>query len=196
MLAVCPGFNVTGVASPVAPNREPATEIEEIVTGPVPEEVSVTACVAVLFTTTPPNETVVALRVSAGAAAFSCNEATFAVLPDVAVTVTVCALVTEDAFAVKAVLVAVAGTVTELGTVTALLLLVMDTLTPPVGAEPDKLTVHESASDPVMVVLLQDTALTDGTTVLPVPLRLTVALGALLEKVSCPVEELALNGSN
>jgi hypothetical protein len=196
MAAVCPGFNVTGVVIPVTPNREPATETDEIVTGAEPEEVSVTVWVAVLFTTSPPKETLVAFRVSAGAAAFSCSEADFELLPDVAVKVADCALVTEAALAVKAALVAVAGTVTEVGTVTALLLLVMDTLRPPVGADPDRLTVHASASDPVIEVLLQDTALTVGTTVEPVPFRLTVAVGALLEMVSCPVEELAVVGSN
>ena len=66
-------------------------------------------------------------------------------LPDVAVRVTDWALLTEAAFAVNVALVAVAGTVTELGTVTMLLLLERLTLWPPVGAEPDKLTVHVSA---------------------------------------------------
>jgi len=42
----------------------------------------------------------------------------------------------------------------------------MDTLTPPVGAEPVKLTVQASASDPVIEVLLHETALTVGATVL------------------------------
>ena len=189
---------MTGVVIPVAPNREPATEIDEIVTGPVPEEVSVTVCVAVLFTSTPPNETLVALSVSAGVAAFSCSEIETACeeLPVVAVSITDCALLAEATFAVKAALVAVAGTITEPGTVTALLLLARLTLTPPVGAEPDKLTVQVSASDPVMDVLPQETALKVGVAVVPVPLRLTVAVGALLEMVSCPVVEFAVVGSN
>jgi hypothetical protein len=118
------------------------------------------------------------------------------VLPVAAVNVTVCAVVTEAALAVNVALVAVAGTITEAGTVTALLLLVRDTLRPPVGAEPERLTVHVSASDPVMDVLVQDTALTVGAVVVPVPVRLTVAAGALLEMVSCPVAELAVVGLN
>ena len=65
-MAVCPGFNVTGVVIPVAPNREPATERDEIVTGAVPEEVRVTDFVASAPTFTLPNATDVALRVSAG----------------------------------------------------------------------------------------------------------------------------------
>ena len=65
MVAFCPGFRVTGVVIPAAPNREPATEIEEIVTGAVPDEVRVTDCVAVLPTATFPNDTDVELSVSA-----------------------------------------------------------------------------------------------------------------------------------
>jgi hypothetical protein len=196
MVAVCPGFSVVGIVIPVAPNRAPATETDEIVTGAVPEEVSVTVCVAELFTTTPPNEILLAFSVSFGVPTFSCSESALEVLPVVAVTVADCALVTEATFAVKVALVAVAGTVTTLGTVTALLLLARPTLTPPVGAEPDRLTVHESASVPVIELLLQLTALTVGATVDPVPLRLTVAVGALLEIDNCPAVELAVLGPN
>jgi hypothetical protein len=118
------------------------------------------------------------------------------VFADVAVRVADCALLTEATLAVNDALVAVAGTVIEPGTVTALLLLERLTLWPPVGAEPDKLTVHVSASAPVMEVLLHDTALTVGVTVVPVPLKTTVAVGALLEIVNCPVSELAVVGLN
>jgi hypothetical protein len=104
--------------------------------------------------------------------------------------------VTDATFAVKAALVAVAGTVTEAGRDAALLLLVRLTQTPPVGADPDKLTVHVSASEPVIDVLLQTTLLTTGDTVVPVPLRLTAAVEALLEIVNCPFDELAVVGSN
>jgi hypothetical protein len=76
------------------------------------------------------------------------------------------------------------------------LLLDRPTLTPPVGAEPDKLTVHESANDPVIDVLLQEIACTIGATAVPVPLRVTVAVGALLDIVNCPVTEFADVGSN
>ena len=65
-MAVCLGFKVTGVVIPVAPNREPATEIEEIVTGAVPEEVRVTDCLPVLPTATFPNDTDVVFRVRDG----------------------------------------------------------------------------------------------------------------------------------
>jgi hypothetical protein len=84
-------------------------------------------------------------------------------------------------------LVAVAGTVTEPGTATELLLLARLTVRPPVGAAPDRLTVHTSASDPVIEVLLQETALTVGITAMPAPPMLTVAVGALLVIVTMPV---------
>ncbi len=91
--------------------------------------------------------------------------------------------------AVKIALVAVAGTVTEPGTVTAALLLDRPTLSPPVGAEPDRLTVQESASDPVIERLLQFNALTVGVPAAPVALRLIAEVVALLEIINCPVTE-------
>lgn len=72
MVAVCPEFKVTGVVIPVAPKREPATEIDEIVTGAVPEEVRVKDCFPMLPTETLPNESEGALTLSeADVAAFS-----------------------------------------------------------------------------------------------------------------------------
>jgi hypothetical protein len=65
MIALCPGFKVTGAVIPTAPNREPATEIDEIVTGAVPEELTATDLVAVVPTGTLPNDTDEVLKVSA-----------------------------------------------------------------------------------------------------------------------------------
>jgi hypothetical protein len=195
-VTACPGFSVAGRLTPEAENPLPVTVREFTVTGAVPLEVKVTVWVVGLFTTTPPNETLVAFRVSVGVPALSCSETVREELPVVAVSVADCALVTDATFAVKVALVAVAGTVRALGTVTAVVLLARLTLIPPVGAEPDRLTVHESANDPVIEVLLQLTALTVGATVVPAPLRVTVAPGALLEIVNCPVDELAVVGSN
>ena len=174
----------------------PVTATEFTVTAAVPLEVSVTVCVVALFITTLPNETLVVFRLRAGEAAFSCSETAFEVLPVVAVSVTDCALLTEATFAVKTALVAVAGTVTEVGRVTAPLVLARLTLSPPVGAEPDKVTLQESASVPVIEVLPHDTALTVGVTAVPVPVTLTAGVGALLEIVNCPVTELAVVGLN
>lgn len=138
-----------------------------------------------------------ALMVSAGVAAFNCSARLFEELPDDALTVADCAVVTDATLAVKDAALAVAGTVTELGTVTALLLLESATVTPPVGAVPDNVTVHESLSAPVIEVLPQETPLTVGAAEVPVPLRVTEELeDALLEIVNCPVVDAALVGSN
>jgi hypothetical protein len=195
-LDVCPGLRVTGRLVDGMEKPLPVTVMELTVNGAVPLEVNVTVCVVGVFTTTLPNGILVAFRLSNGVAALSCSETDFDVLPVAAVIVADCALLTEDTVAVNAALDAVAGTVTELGTVTALLLLARETLTPPVGADPDRLTVHESASAPVIELLLHETALTVGAIAVPVPLRLMVAVGAVLDMVSCPVTELALVGAN
>jgi len=180
----CPGFNVAGRLTAETEKPVPVTATEFTVAAAVPLEVSVTACVIELFTTTPPKEILVAFRLNAAEAAFSCRENACEEVVVVAVRVTDCALLTEATVAVNVALVAVAGTVTELGTVTALLLLARLTLRPPVGAEPERLTEQESAKDPVIEALPQLTALMVGATVVPVPLRLTEAVGALLEIVN------------
>ena len=195
-VSVWPGLRVAGTRTGEPEKPLPVTITEFTVTGAVPLEVSVTVCVVELFNTTAPNEMPVAFRVSAGVAEFSCSETALEALPVVAVNSTACALDTEATFAVNTALVAAAGTVTELGTVTAASLLVSPTMSPPVGAVPDKLTVHASASDPLIDVLLQDTALTVGVTLVPVPLRLMIAVGALLEIVNCPVTAPAEVGLN
>jgi hypothetical protein len=107
------------------------------------------------FTTTLPKETLVALMLSVGTAALSCRANPIDVPPALAVMVADCAALTDDTVAVKPVLVAVAGTVTDAGTATAGLLLETLTTTPPVGAEPVNVTVHASVPDPVMDALLQ-----------------------------------------
>jgi hypothetical protein len=79
-------------------------------------------------------------------------------------------------------LVAPAGTVTVLGTVTAELLLDRFTLRPPLGAEVLSITMQASVPDPVMAPLLQDSALNPAGAAVPVPLRLITA--------ELPVDEL------
>jgi hypothetical protein len=78
--------------------------------------------------------------------------------------------------AVNPALVAFAGTVTVLGIVTAELLLDRLTLSPPLGAAAVSVTVHASVPDPVMVPLLQYSALSAAGAAVPVPLRLTTAV--------------------
>ena len=89
--------------------------------------------------------------------------------------------------------VALAGTVTALGTETTPLLLDRLTASPPLGAAPFSVTVQESAPDAVIVVFVHDIAL-NAAAAEPVPLRLIRALGLLeelLEIVTPPVNELA-----
>jgi len=62
---------VTGVLTPTAPKSDPATEMEEIVTGDLPVDERVMECVAVWPIFTLPKETVVALTLRVGVAACS-----------------------------------------------------------------------------------------------------------------------------
>ena len=165
-------------------------------TATVPLDVTVTDFDTAVPTETLPKESEVAVRLRVADAAFSCSEIAFELLPVVAVKVTDCVLLTGVTFAVKAALVAPDKTVTELGIETAELLAPSPTLNPPAGAGPDRLTVHESAIDPVIEVVTQETELTVGVPVAPVPLRLSVCDDTLLEIVSCPVIEFAVVGSN
>ena len=146
--------------------------------------------------TTAPKPMLVAFTLRAAAAAFNCSETDFELLPLDAVTLAVVAVLTAATLAVKVAEVAVAGIVREPGTVTEPLLLARATLTPPEGADPESVTVQESASAPVMDVLPHAIALTVGTVVDPVPLKLTVAAGALLDTASWPVTDPAVFGLN
>jgi hypothetical protein len=122
-------------------------------------------------------------------------------LPALAVIVTACAVATEDTVAVNPALVAFAGTVTALGTVTAELLLDRLTLRPPLAAAPFSVTVQASVPDPVMDALLQESALSaaGGVSAVPVPLRLITAaplVEELLMTVIAPVSVPAAAGLN
>jgi hypothetical protein len=99
-------------------------------------------------------------------------------------------------------LVAFAGTVTVLGTFTAELVLDRLTLNPPLGAAAVSVTVHVSVPDPVMVPLLQYSALSPAVAAgaaVPMPLRLTTVVllvDELLVMVNCPVAAPAVAGLN
>jgi hypothetical protein len=102
---------------------------------------------------------------------------------------------------VNSALVAIAGTVTVLGTVTAELLLDRFTTSPPLGADVVSVTVQASEPDPVMAPLLQDSALNAAAPVpvVPVPLKLitgALVVDKLLAMVSCPVAVPAATGLN
>ena len=128
-MAVCPGFKVTGVVIPAAPNREPTTVIEEIVIGAVPEEVRVTDWVPVLPTATFPNDTDAVFRVSAATPVGESVMLNVCVIPPaLALMVPVCAVLTPSTVVVNAALVAPFATVTRAGTTTAPSLVDMATL--------------------------------------------------------------------
>lgn len=63
---VWPGLRVWGAVIPDAVNREPATEMPEIVTGAVPVDVKVTVFVIVCPTVTSPKSTLAELTLRAG----------------------------------------------------------------------------------------------------------------------------------
>jgi hypothetical protein len=183
----CPGLSVDGNELPESEKPAPLTEAELIVTGAVPVELSVIGCTTGVLTMTVPNPIDVAFTVRVAEDALSCSETVLDVLPEVAVRIADCAVLTAAALATKDAVVAAAGTVREPGTVTELLLLARLTMRPPVGAALDRLTVQESATEPVMEVSLQEIALTVGVTAAPAPLMLIVAVGALLVMVTMPV---------
>ena len=144
-----------------------------MVTGAVPLELIVTDCVAGVFNTTLPKEMLVALMLSVGVRAFNCRVKLLETVPALAVSVTAWAVLTDDTAALNPELVALAGTVTVVGTVTAPLLLDRLTLSPPLGAAPLSVTVHASVTDPVIDALLQERVLN----VAPLRRALTVASG-------------------
>ena len=132
--AVWPGLKVTGNARPDIANPVPLIVAELTVAGTFPVEVRTSDCVVGTFTVTPPKDTLVALALIAGVAAFSCMAKVTVPLFSVAERVAVCAEVTDETVAVNDALAAPAGTITEAGTVTILLLLARLTLTPPLAA--------------------------------------------------------------
>jgi hypothetical protein len=164
------GFTVTGKVAPDTVNPVPVNAAELMVTGAVPLELSVTGNVVGVFSVTLPNARLAGLMVSVGAAAFNCRAKVFDTPPVLAVRVTDCAVVTEVTVAVNPALVALAGTTTVAGTVTAVLLLLNPTLTPPLPAAELSVTVQLSLPAPVRDALVQDTELNVPDTAVPVPL--------------------------
>ena len=108
--------------------------------------------------------------------------------------VAVCDDVNEATLAVKPTVLAEAGTLTDAGIVTTLLLLERVTLIP-LGAAADSVTVQASVPAAVIEALLHVRLLSVGCVVLvplwPVPCSLTLAVGVLVElvvTVNCPDE--------
>jgi hypothetical protein len=104
-----------------------------------------------------------------GTSAFNCKLNSFETLAASAVNVTFCVAPTDSTFAVKDVLVAFAGTVSEAGTVTPGLLLERVTLNPPLGAAALSVIVQESLPETVMEALAQESVLNAAPVVAGVP---------------------------
>ena len=115
-----------------------------------------------------------------------------------AVSVAVWAVVTAETVAVKLALVAPEDTVTEAGTVTALLLLDRLTARPPVPAAAERVTVQASVPAPVMEARLQarelTAALPDPELVWPLPCNLIFRLAPFEELVEAAGRKLLLAG--
>ena len=94
-------------------------------------------------------------KTGVAAGGFSCRAKVSATLPEVAVSVAVCAVVTDVAVAVNPTLVAPATTVTVAGTVTAELLLARLIVTPLLVAAALSVAVQLSVPAPVIVPLVQ-----------------------------------------
>jgi len=95
--------------------------------------------------------------------------------PAEAVTVAVWSVVTAVNAAVNPALLDPAGTVTEPGTLTAVLVLDRLTASPPLPAAAVRVTVQASLPDPVNELVAQLSPLSVAAPLIPVPLRLTAA---------------------
>jgi hypothetical protein len=186
------GFKVTGKVAPDIVKPVPLKVAELIVTGAVPAEVNVTGSVDEVFTVTLPNVKLAALMVNVGTvvpAAFSCRANVLDTPPALAVRVTDCAAVTDDAVAVKPALVALAATATVAGTVTAALLLAKPTLRPLLPAAELSVTVQVSFPAPVTDALLQERALNAADAAVPVPAVPVLVVAAVLLPEALPQPE-------
>jgi len=193
------GFSVSGKVAPDIVNPVPVRVAALMVTDAVPEEVRVRDCVAGTFIPTLPNATLVELMLSVGVPVFNCRAKVFETPPALAVKVAAWAEVTDETVAVNAALVALAATVTVVGTLTAALPLDRLRLSPPLGAAALNVTVQASVPDPVMDVLPQESALNAAEEDVPVPLRAMVAVPLveeLLVMVNLPEAAPAVVGSN
>ncbi len=72
-LVICPGVNVDRRMGPASENPAPVTVAEMMVTDAVPVDVKVTVWVAIVFSATLPNPTLVALMPSVGVPRLTVN---------------------------------------------------------------------------------------------------------------------------
>ena len=195
-VAVAFGFRVSGKLAPLAVKPVPESDDESIVTAAFPVEDSVSVCVTALLTATSPKSTLLALRFRVEIEELSCSVVASATPPALAVNVADSFEVTGEAFAVKFVLLAPAGTITEAGTLTRGLLLARLTANPPLSAVAFNVTVQLSATEPVIVELVQVTPFNTGTPVPLSPTTVELPLEELLATESCPAAAPEAEGSN
>jgi hypothetical protein len=165
-----------------------------IIIGAVPVDVKITDCVAGAFRRTFPKGMVVALMFSVGTAAISSMAKLLEMLPARAFNVIAFAETTGDTVALNPALVAFAGTVTTLGTVTAASLLERPMFTPPLDAAALSFIVQASVPAPCIDPIAQERELKGGadagTSETPFPFKLTTTLlpvNPSVVKVICPV---------
>ncbi len=173
-VAVWPEFKVNGKVAPDTVNPFPETLAALTITGEEPVDESVTDCVDGMPTATLPKATLVELmeRVARPGLLGVRLRANVLFTPlALDVSVTVCAEVTAATVTVNPAVVALAGTVTEAGTVAAALLLARLTATPPLGAAAARVTVQASVPLPASEALAHESPLSaDGGAATPVPL--------------------------
>jgi hypothetical protein len=182
--AVCPGLRVRGKVAPEMEKPRPVSTALLTVTAADPVELRVSVCVAGALRTTLPKEMDVALMLSSALAAFNCSGKEAVAPLAEAVSEAVWVELTAATVAVTEALVEPAGTVTEAGRETAVLLLARVRARPPVGAAALRVTVHAVEPAPVIELLEQDREA--GVTLVEedeLPLdRLSVALKAVAPK--------------
>jgi hypothetical protein len=144
------GFKVNGKVAPETVNPIPVTPAAAIVTGEVPVDESVNVCVVGVFTFTLPKPMLPALTPRVAEPLPSSSAKICDTPAALAVSVTVCEVLTEETVAMKLAAVAPAVTVTVAGTVTAELLLARLTIKPPLPAAVLRVTVQLSVPAPVI----------------------------------------------
>jgi len=166
---------VRGNVAPGTLKPAPERVAAVTVTADVPVDERVRVCVAVVPTSTLPKFRLAALTVKMDDTAFNSSAKLWAEAPEFAVRTAICVIVTAATVAVKLALVAPAGTVTVAGAVTALLLLLKSTVTPPAPAAEFSVTVHESGIAPVATTSaqLRELRSAEDAAVVPVPERAT-----------------------
>jgi hypothetical protein len=100
-VAVWPGFNMSGNWARAIVKPVPVSAAASIVRGSVPVAVTITDCVADVFTATFSKARLVVLMLSVCIVAFNCRAKVWETPPALAVNFTACSVSTDDTFAVN-----------------------------------------------------------------------------------------------